>query len=81
MPHACRLRVSADAASGALAALGRLCAEHAGPVPVFVHVLLLEEEVIVRSRAFRVSPESPFVAAAEAILGPGAVVVDHVGSV
>ena len=78
--HACRLRIPGDAAPAMLSALGRLCAEHAGPVPLFVHVLLAEQEVVLRSRAFHVSAGSPFVAAVEAVLGPGAVVVDHAGS-
>jgi hypothetical protein len=64
----------------ALAALGRLCAEHTGAVPLFVHVLLAEQEVVLRSRAFQVTVTPPFVTALEAILGPGTVVVDHARS-
>jgi DNA polymerase-3 subunit alpha len=79
-PHACRLRLLADEASTALPALSRVCGEHAGPVPVFVHILLAEQEVVLRSRAFSVSAAPGFVAAVEAILGPGAVVLDHAGS-
>jgi DNA polymerase-3 subunit alpha len=79
-PHACRLRLPAEATSAALMVLGRLCAEHAGPVPVFVHVLLAEHEVILKSRTFRVSAAPAFVTAVEAVLGQGAVVVDHAGS-
>jgi hypothetical protein len=78
--HACRLRVPGTAGPAVLSALGRLCTEHAGAVPLFVHVLLAEQEVVLRSRAFRVSAGAAFVAAAEAVLGPGAVVVDHAGS-
>jgi DNA polymerase-3 subunit alpha len=78
-PHACRLRLLAEAAPAALPALGRLCGEHAGPVPVFVHLLLGEQEVVLRSRAYHVSAAPGFVAAAEAILGPGAVILDHAG--
>ena len=80
-PHACRLRVPGEAARIVLTDLGRLCAEHAGSVPVFVHVLLAEQEVVLRSRLFRVSAAPAFVAAVEALLGAGAVVVDHAGSV
>jgi DNA polymerase-3 subunit alpha len=79
-PHACRLNIRGDAAPTALGALRRLCAEHAGSVPLFVHVLLAEQEVVLRSRAFRVSGAPGFVAAVEALLGQGTVVVDHAGS-
>jgi DNA polymerase-3 subunit alpha len=78
--HACRLRVPGTAGAAVLSALSRLCSEHAGPVPLFVHVLLAEQEVVLRSRAVRVSAGAPFVAAVEAVLGPGTVVVDHAGS-
>jgi DNA polymerase-3 subunit alpha len=76
-PHACRLRLPAESVPGALGTLSRLCEEHAGPVPLFVHVLLLGEEVVLRSRTLRVRAESPFVTAVEAILGPGSVIVDE----
>jgi DNA polymerase-3 subunit alpha len=79
-PHACRLRVPGERATAVLAALARLCAEHAGPVPLFVHVLLAEQEVVLRSRLFSVSGAPPFAAAVEALLGRGAVAVDHAGS-
>jgi chemotaxis protein histidine kinase CheA len=46
---------------------------------VFVHLLLGEQEVVLRSRAYHVSAAPGFVAAAEAILGPGAVILDHAG--
>jgi DNA polymerase III subunit alpha len=79
-PHACRLRLPTPTASAALTALARLCAEHAGPIPLFIHVLLAEQEVVLRSQAFRVSATPAFVSAVETILGPGAVVVDDAGS-
>jgi DNA polymerase-3 subunit alpha len=79
-PHACRLRVGREGGETTLPALARICAEHAGPVPLFVHVVLAEQEVVLRSRAFRVSASSACVAALEAILGPGRVIVDDAGS-
>jgi DNA polymerase-3 subunit alpha len=72
-PHACRLRIPADVGGDVLSALGRLCAEHGGVVPLFVHMLLAESEVVLRSRAFHVSAAPAFVAAVEAVLGQGAV--------
>ena len=50
-PQACRIRVPADEqAQGRLAALRKVCEEHPGGVPVFVHVLVSGVEVVVRSR-------------------------------
>jgi DNA polymerase-3 subunit alpha len=80
-PHACRLHVRGEQGEATtLANLARVCAEHAGAVPLFVHVVLAEQEVVLRSLALRVSAGPACVAALEAILGPGAVVVDDAGS-
>jgi hypothetical protein len=77
---ACRVRVPADAgAPEAIAAARRLCAEHAGPVPVFVHVLEPTRECVVRSRGVTVDGSAELVAKLEAVLGPGAVVVEYAG--
>jgi DNA polymerase-3 subunit alpha len=79
-PAACRLRVPAgpDAAS-TLTALRAICEEHPGGAPVFVHVLLATVEVVVRSRALGVDPGPALTAKVEALLGAGALQVDHAG--
>jgi DNA polymerase-3 subunit alpha len=69
-PAACRVRLASEVGAAAVAALHRLCEAHRGPVPVFVHVELQEHEVVIRSRAVRVSPSPALVAGVEALLGP-----------
>jgi DNA polymerase-3 subunit alpha len=77
-PHAVRVRVAAsgDPAS-ALAGLRGACAQHGGPVPLFVHVLLPGQEVVVRARGVGVSGSRALVEELERLLGAGAVSVDH----
>lgn len=79
-PSACRVRVRASAEGAErLAALRRLCEEHPGGVPLFVHVLLPTSEVVVRARAVSVDAGQELLAKLEALLGPGAAVIDHAG--
>jgi DNA polymerase-3 subunit alpha len=79
-PNACRIRVPAGGAlTETVASLRRICAEHAGGVPVFVHVLFPGQEVVVLSRACRVDGSGELSAKIEALLGSGTVVVEHAG--
>ncbi len=80
-PNAVRIRIVAgDDAMSTLGAVREACAEHPGPVPVFVHVLLPGREVVVRARAFTVDPAPPLLERLAALLGPTATVVEHAGS-
>jgi DNA polymerase-3 subunit alpha len=67
-PARCHVRLGPAGAEG-LRALRALCEEHAGPVPVFVHLLVDGVDVVVRSRSVAVRPSSAFVAAVEGLLG------------
>ena len=79
-PGACRLRVkSTRDATATLAALRRICDEHPGTVPVFVHVLLPVDEVVIRARGQAVETDAQFTQRVEALLGPESVVVEHAG--
>jgi hypothetical protein len=79
-PTACRVRVAGgDSAPATLAALRRVCEEHAGTVPVFVHLMLPGHEVVVRARAVAVSASEDLVTRLEALLGAGAAVIEHAG--
>jgi hypothetical protein len=62
-----------------VATVKQLCREHAGTVPVFVHVLLPGQEVVVRSRGIAVDGGAELVAQVEALLGPGTIVVEYAG--
>jgi hypothetical protein len=79
--HACRIRVSAAAESlGALfASLKAACREHEGRTPLFVHVLLPEQEVVLRVKELGVEPAPALVAKVEGLLGPGSILVEYAG--
>jgi DNA polymerase-3 subunit alpha len=80
-PNALRIRIRpGDDSTAAMAAVRQACAEHPGPVPVFVHVLLPAQEVVVRSRGLTVNPCPELLGKLDALLGPTAVTVEHAGS-
>ena len=77
-PQRCRVQVAADGDVRPL--LGQLrqhCAEHRGSVPLYLHLLLPEQEVVVHVRELSVNPEPGLVAKIEALLGPGSVEVEY----
>jgi hypothetical protein len=79
-PTACRVRVRGGETAGAtLNALRRVCEEHAGTVPVFLHVLLPGHEVVVRARGVAVDATGELVGKLETLLGAGAAVIEHAG--
>jgi DNA polymerase III subunit alpha len=77
----CRIRVRAggDGVEPVLASLRAICLEHRGRTPVFVHVLLPDQEVVVRATGLAVSPDAPMAAKVEALLGPGGILVEYAG--
>jgi DNA polymerase-3 subunit alpha len=79
-PSACRIRVPSTAdASATLAALKRVCEEHPGGVPVFVHVLLDGVEVVVRARGVSVDASAELTAKVAAMMGTSAMVIEYAG--
>jgi DNA polymerase-3 subunit alpha len=79
-PSACRIRVApGEDPSVALAAVRRVCGEHPGRVPVFLHLLLGAQEVVVRARGLSVDGSKELVAEGETVLGAGAISVDYAG--
>jgi len=62
-----------------LAAVRQLCGEHPGRVPVFLHLVLGGQEVIVRTRGLSVDASKELVADGETLLGAGAISVDYAG--
>jgi hypothetical protein len=79
--HACRIRVSAaaEALPALLARLKVACREHEGRTPLFVHVLLPEQEVVLRVKELGVDPAADLVAKVEGLLGPGSILVEYAG--
>ncbi|PYM90795.1 MAG: DNA polymerase III subunit alpha [Candidatus Rokuibacteriota bacterium] len=79
-PNACRIRVAPGAdASASLAVVRQLCEAHPGRVPVFLHLLLGIQEVVVRARGLSVDGSQELVADGETTLGAGAISVDYAG--
>jgi hypothetical protein len=80
LPNACRVRVPGEGdVATVLGSLRRICAEHAGGVPLFVHVLVPSLEVVVRAAAVAVDGSAELAAKVEGLLGPGTCTVEHAG--
>jgi DNA polymerase III subunit alpha len=79
--HACRIRVSAAAESlpELLAAVKAACREHEGRTPLFLHVLLPEQEVVLRIKELAVDPAPDLVTKVEGLLGAGSILVEYAG--
>ncbi len=77
-PNAVRVRIRpAGDPREAVAVLRTVCGNHPGPVPVFVHLLLPAQEVVVRTRGLAVDAAPDLVAELNERFGDGAVTVDH----
>jgi len=63
-----------------LVSLRTVCQEHRGGTPLFVHVLLPEQEVVVRVTELLVDPGDVMVTKVETLLGPGSILVEYGGS-
>jgi DNA polymerase-3 subunit alpha len=74
-----RIRVGGDGVETVLASLRTICLEHRGRTPVFVHVLLPDQEVVVRATGLAVSPDPAMAAKVEALLGPSGILVEYAG--
>ena len=62
-----------------LASVRSICEAHPGPTPVFVHVLLADQEVVVRAKGLSVAADPALVAKVESLLGPGSILVEYAG--
>jgi DNA polymerase III subunit alpha len=77
-PGACRIRVEVNGdPADRLAALRKICDAHPGGVPVFVHVVLAGQEVVVRSRGCSVDVTPELTTEVEALLGPASLSIDY----
>jgi DNA-directed DNA polymerase III PolC len=80
-PQTCRIRVRAEAADpqALLASLRVICEAHPGPTPLFVHVLLDAQEVVVRAKGLSVLADETLLGKVEGVLGPGSILVEYAG--
>ena len=74
-----RMRAEGDAVEPRLASLRSVCQDHRGRTPLFVHVLLPDQEVVVRVKELLVDPGAVMVAKVESLLGPGSILVEYAG--
>jgi DNA polymerase-3 subunit alpha len=80
-PNALRIRIpGGDGIQEALARVRAMCGEFPGAVPVFLHLLLPGQEVVIRSRGVSVDPDPELLARLQTLLGPTATSVDYAGS-
>jgi len=79
--HTCRIRVRGGTSEPGetLAAIRAICESHPGTTPLFVHVLLVEQEVVVRAKGLSVAPGPELVAKIETLLGAGSILVEYAG--
>jgi DNA polymerase-3 subunit alpha len=80
-PQTCRIRVRVGTAEpqALLASLRGICEAHPGPTPLFVHVLLDEQEVVVRAKGLSVLADEALLGKVEGVLGPGSILVEYAG--
>ena len=80
-PQTCRIRVRAGTAEpqALLASLRGIFEAHPGPTPLFVHVLLDEQEVVVRAKGLSVLADEVLLGKVEGVLGPGSILVEYAG--
>jgi len=74
----CRIVATGSGAARELfQSIKQVCDEHRGRVPLFVHLLFPEREIVVRARALSVNPTADFVAKVEALVGQGSILVEY----
>ncbi|MGH7263062.1 MAG: hypothetical protein ACREH7_03975, partial [Candidatus Rokuibacteriota bacterium] len=74
----CRIRVPANGEAGdLLESVRRLAVEHPGRVPLFLHLLLPDHEVVIRAGGLSVQPSEGLVARVEALLGQGSILIEY----
>ena len=79
--HACRIRISAAAEPlpELLASVKAACRAHEGNIPLFLHVLLPAQEVVLRVKELAVDPGPALVTKVEGLLGEGSILVEYAG--
>src|SRR5262249_11824439 len=74
-----RVRVRDEDAEDTLGMVKSICQQHRGRTPLFLHLLLAEQEVVIRVRELSVEADPAMTAKVDALLGPGAVLVEYAG--
>ena len=74
-----RVRVGEQSMETLLTSVRAVCREHRGRTPLFLHVLLPEQEVVIRATELAVEPDTAMSAKVEALLGQGSMLVEYAG--
>ena len=74
-----RVRVAESSADDMLASVRRICQEHRGHTPLFVHMLLPDQEVVIRAKNLSVDANATLSAKIETLLGQDSVVIEYAG--
>ncbi|PYO55545.1 MAG: DNA polymerase III subunit alpha, partial [Candidatus Rokuibacteriota bacterium] len=74
-----RVRVSDQGMEALLTSVRTICQEHRGRTPLFLHVLLPEQEVVIRVRELSVEPDPALATKLETLLGEGSILVEYAG--
>jgi hypothetical protein len=81
--HTCRIRIRSETEASPtdvgslLGAVRSACAAHPGRTPLFLHLLLPEQEIVVKAGAAPVEASPALTAKLEEILGGGSVLVEY----
>jgi DNA polymerase III subunit alpha len=74
-----RVRVGEQSMETLLTSVRAICREHRGRTPLFLHVLLPEQEVVIRATELAVEPDTAMSAKVETLLGQGSMLVEYAG--
>jgi DNA polymerase III subunit alpha len=74
-----RVRVGEQGMETLLTAVRAICREHPGRTPLFLHVLLPEQEVVIRAKELSVDPDAALSSKVENLLGQGSILVEYAG--
>jgi DNA polymerase-3 subunit alpha len=74
-----RVRVGDQGMEALLISVRTICQEHRGRTPLFLHVLLPEQEVVIRVRELSVEPDPALATKLETLLGEGSILVEYAG--
>jgi DNA polymerase-3 subunit alpha len=74
-----RLRAGLESVDALLTSVRAICREHRGRTPLFLHLLLPEQEVVIRAKDLAVEPDAKMSAEVETLLGQGSMLVEYAG--
>jgi DNA polymerase III subunit alpha len=74
-----RMRVGEQSPETLLTSVRTICRDHRGRTPLFLHMLLPGQEVVIRATELAVEPDATMVTKIETLLGQGSMLVEYAG--